>query len=103
MLQHEAEEGGVVLKGQVEITELGLTLADGRPESIRYAALYWMETHYGPFGDLLHTALTGEPAFTRYYGRPFFDFSWVDVGILAAWGVVGLMLAVRFFSWEPRR
>jgi predicted transcriptional regulator len=64
--------------GQVEITELGLTLADDRPESIRYAALYFMETHYGPFGDLLHTALTGETAATRYYGQPFFDWISAD-------------------------
>lgn len=64
--------------GQVEVTELGLTLADGRPESVRYGALYFMETHYGPFGDLLHTALTGEPAFDRYYGQPFFDWISAD-------------------------
>jgi ABC-2 type transport system permease protein len=32
-----------------------------------------------------------------------FVFDWVDVGIVAAWGVVGLVLAARFFSWEPRR
>ena len=38
-----------------------------------------------------------------FYGQPFFDFSWVDVGIVAAWGVVGLILAIKFFSWEPRR
>jgi ABC-2 type transport system permease protein len=30
-------------------------------------------------------------------------FSWTDVLIVAAWGVAGLLLAVRFFSWEPRR
>jgi len=38
-----------------------------------------------------------------FYGLPFFKFSWTDVGILAAWGLVGLILAIRFFSWEPRR
>ena len=38
-----------------------------------------------------------------FYGEPFFDFSWGDVAIVAAWGVVGLLLAIRFFSWEPRR
>jgi predicted transcriptional regulator len=64
--------------GQVEITELGLTLADDRPESIRYGALYFMETHYGPFGELLHTALTGEPAATHHYGQPFFDWISAD-------------------------
>lgn len=30
-------------------------------------------------------------------------FSWPDLGILAAWGLVGGSLAMRFFSWEPRR
>ena len=29
-------------------------------------------------------------------------FSWTDVLIVAAWGVGGLLLAIRFFSWEPR-
>ena len=28
-------------------------------------------------------------------------FSWTDVLIVAAWGVAGLLLAIRFFSWEP--
>ena len=30
-------------------------------------------------------------------------FSWTDVLVVAAWGVGGLLLAVRFFSWEPRQ
>lgn len=29
-------------------------------------------------------------------------FSWSDVLIVAAWGVAGLLLAVRRFTWEPR-
>jgi ABC-2 type transport system permease protein len=29
-------------------------------------------------------------------------FSWTDVLIVAAWGLGGLLLAIRFFSWEPR-
>jgi ABC-2 type transport system permease protein len=32
-----------------------------------------------------------------------FPFDWVDVLVVAAWGLVGLILAARFFSWEPRR
>jgi len=28
-------------------------------------------------------------------------FSWNDVLIVAAWGVAGLVLAVRYFTWEP--
>jgi ABC-2 type transport system permease protein len=28
-------------------------------------------------------------------------FSWTDVLVVAAWGVAGVLLAIRFFSWEP--
>jgi ABC-2 type transport system permease protein len=37
-----------------------------------------------------------------YYGQPFFDFSWTDVLVVAAWGIAGLVIATRTFSWEPR-
>ncbi len=30
-------------------------------------------------------------------------FEWGHIGVMAAWGVVGLAVAVRFFRWEPRR
>jgi ABC-2 type transport system permease protein len=30
-------------------------------------------------------------------------FNWTDVLIITAWGVAGLLLAIRFFTWEPRR
>jgi ABC-2 type transport system permease protein len=29
-------------------------------------------------------------------------FSWTDVIVVAAWGLGGLLVAIRFFSWEPR-
>ena len=28
---------------------------------------------------------------------------WGDIGIVAAWGLLGLVVALRFFRWEPRR
>jgi len=34
-----------------------------------------------------------------FLGTPF---HWYDVLVVAIWGVVGLLLAIRFFSWEPR-
>jgi ABC-2 type transport system permease protein len=37
-----------------------------------------------------------------FYGAPF-KFDWSDVAILAGWGLGGLALASRFFSWEPRK
>jgi hypothetical protein len=32
-----------------------------------------------------------------------FPFDWWDVAIVAAWGLFGLLVATRFFSWEPRK
>jgi ABC-2 type transport system permease protein len=36
------------------------------------------------------------------YGPPF-PFRWTDALVVVAWGVAGLVLAVRWFSWQPRR
>ncbi len=58
----------------VETTPLGATLSAERPGSVRDIALYWMETHYHPFGELLHTVRTGETAAQRYLGQHFFDW-----------------------------
>jgi hypothetical protein len=58
---------------QVEVTELGATLAKGR-DSAYSAAIYWMETYYGPFSRLLDTARTGATASDAYYGKTFFDW-----------------------------
>ncbi|MGH3245591.1 MAG: ABC transporter permease [Trebonia sp.] len=30
-------------------------------------------------------------------------FDWADVLIVAAWGIGGMLVAIRFFRWEPRR
>jgi hypothetical protein len=58
---------------RVEVTELGATLAKG-PNTAYNAALYWMETHYAPFGRLLDTVQSGKTASDEYYGKPFFDW-----------------------------
>ena len=34
-----------------------------------------------------------------YLGSPF---DWIDVLVVAAWGLAGLLFANRFFRWEPR-
>jgi ABC-2 type transport system permease protein len=26
-----------------------------------------------------------------------------DLAVVAAWGIAGALLAIRYFSWEPRR
>jgi hypothetical protein len=30
-------------------------------------------------------------------------FDWADLLIVVVWGLAGLLLAARFFSWEPRK
>jgi len=35
-----------------------------------------------------------------FLGTPF---RWTDVLVVAAWGIGGMLLAVRFFTWEPRQ
>ena len=39
--------------------------------------------------------------FTSYLGAP--GFEWKDVGIVALWLVIGAVIAVRTFRWEPSR
>ena len=51
-------------------------LSSSQPGSMRDLAIMWMETHYAPFADLLHTVRTGQPAAEHFYGEPF--FSWLS-------------------------
>jgi ABC-2 type transport system permease protein len=30
-------------------------------------------------------------------------FDWADVLIVAAWGIGGALIAIRYFHWEPRQ
>jgi hypothetical protein len=34
---------------------------------------------------------------------PLSPFDWGDVVIVGLWGLAGLLIASRFFSWEPRK
>ena len=52
------------------------------------------------FADAMRAGFLGN---LEVAGHRVFVFDWVDVLIVAAWGLVGLILAARFFSWEPRR
>ena len=48
--------------GVFALTPLGRTLASNQPGSMRDVAIMFMETHYAPFSDLIHTIRTGQPA-----------------------------------------
>jgi O-methyltransferase domain/Dimerisation domain len=60
--------------GVFALTPLGRTLASGQPGSMREVAIMFMETHYAPFGDLIHTIRTGQPAAEHFYHQPFFGW-----------------------------
>jgi ABC-2 type transport system permease protein len=58
----------------------------------------WMKV----IGDVFPVKHFAKAMLGSFYGPPF-PFEWSDVLVVAVWGVVGLALAIRFFSWEPRR
>ncbi len=58
----------------VNVTPVGTTLSEKHPQSLHGIARMWMETHYLPFSELLHSVRTGHPGSDKYLGEPFFDW-----------------------------
>jgi ABC-2 type transport system permease protein len=56
------------------------------------------------FFDAMSSAFLGN-ATVSTPGGPVraFPFDWADLAIVAVWGIAGLVLAARYFSWEPRK
>ena len=53
-------------------------------------------------GDVFHVKHFAEAMLASFHGGDL-RFEWSDVLVVALWGVAGLVAAVKFFSWEPRR
>lgn len=81
----------VVVLPLLFISDVFISL-DGAPE--------WLSTVASVF-PVYHLAQAMHTAFDPPSGAGA-AFEWGHVGIVAAWGVAGLILAIRFFSWEPR-
>ncbi len=64
-----------------------IPLGDHAPTWIVWVARIFPVRH---FASALQSGFLGTP------------FSWTDVIVVAAWGLGGLLLAIRYFSWEPR-
>ena len=62
------------------------TLDNGTPSWLAWVAKVFPVRHF----------LAGMQA--GFIGTPF---HWTDVAVVAAWGIGGLLLAVRYFRWEP--
>jgi ABC-2 type transport system permease protein len=78
-----------------------IPLDDNAPEWLKVVGNIFPVKH---FSEAMRAGFLGDVAVRTPGGivHPFV-FDWWDVAIVAAWGVVGLVLAARFFSWEPRR
>ena len=53
-------------------------------------------------GDIFPVKHFAEAMLGSFYGPPL-PFEWSDVLLVGVWGIGGLLAAIRFFSWEPRR
>jgi ABC-2 type transport system permease protein len=76
--------------------------------------LYFLSGVFIPQDELPNGVLNFADAFPiRHFFQAMFaawnphttgtGFEWGDLAVVAAWGLVGLVIAVRFFRWEPRR
>jgi ABC-2 type transport system permease protein len=63
-----------------------IPLGNGSPAWVTFIARVFPVHH---FASGLQAGFIGTP------------FSWTDVVVVAAWGVGGLIAALRYFSWEP--
>lgn len=87
--------------------------ADAAPPVVNFSILplLFLSGIFIPFGN-------GTPDWVKWVGRVFpvrhfavglqagflgTPFSWGDVAVVAGWGLAGLLLSIRFFSWEPRK
>lgn len=81
--------GGIVTEvhpGTFALTTLGETLRSDVPGSVRDAVIWVSEPmHYGTCGDLPTTVKTGQPAFDRLFGCPYFDHLAADPEAAAVW------------------
>jgi ABC-2 type transport system permease protein len=57
-----------------------------------------------PFAEAMRAGYLGNTVVPTAAGPiRAFPFHWGDVLVIAIWGIAGLILAARFFSWEPRK
>jgi ABC-2 type transport system permease protein len=59
----------------------------------------WLDT-ISQFFPVRHFSEALQTAFNPFVSGA--GFEWRDLFVIAAWGAVGFVLAIRYFSWEPR-
>lgn len=108
--------------GAATFCALGLALtafisnADAAPAVVNGSILplFFISDIFIPLSDAPHWlqivgGIFPVKAFSEALGTAFnpFEtgagFEWDALAIMAAWGIAGIIVAVRYFSWEPRR
>lgn len=76
-------------------------LEDSTPAWVTFIADVFPVRH---FADAMRSAYLSKVTVSTPAGtiHPFV-FHWIDLLVIALWGVAGLVLAARFFRWEPRK
>jgi len=69
------------------VSGIFIAFGDNTPAWITWIARIFPVRHF--FSGLM----------SGFVGTPF---DWMDVLVVAAWGLAGLFFAIRFFTWEPR-
>ena len=61
--------------GRFRLTPLGGPLRSDDPDSLRsFMVFMGTDWHHRTWADLPHSIQTGQPAFERLYGKPYFDY-----------------------------
>jgi ABC-2 type transport system permease protein len=78
-----------------------IPIGDDAPQWIKFVSDVFPVRH---FFDAMASGFLGNVTVPTSAGPVrAFPFEWSDLLIVAVWGVAGLVLAARFFSWEPRK
>ena len=78
-----------------------IPIIDSSPEWIKIVGRIFPVKH---FADAMRAGFLSDVMVRTPVGvQHAFPFDWWDVIFVALWGVAGLLLAVRYFSWEPRK
>lgn len=108
-----------LIVGAASFCCLGIALTAAIPSQDAAAAivnalllpLYFLSGVFIPEDQLPHGVITFADLFpVRHFFDAFFDayvpaggaVSWDNLAVVAAWGLAGLLLAIRFFRWTPR-
>ena len=76
-----------------------IPLGNDAPQWIRTVSGVFPVRH---FADAMRDSFLGNVTL-KGTAIPVYHFHWFDIAVIAVWGIVGLVLAARFFTWEPRK